>query len=135
MRLSQRLHNQNAISDFKRSHPVEFLLDDEQVTSLAMDAVRMYQGYQELSYYRELGLDAFSRSFCDPDLCISDSEWAIIRPLFYLYVERGNALQLEASRGLGIDVYGRSVSEIQADITTCESELPHKTFCEDIITI
>ena len=35
-----------------------------------------------------------------PSLDLSDSEWALIRPLFLLYVERETALHLEDTRGL-----------------------------------
>lgn len=56
---------------------------------------------------------------------LSVSEWAIIRPLFLLYVERENAIQLEASRGMGVDVFGRSSSEVAGDITQMELTMPH----------
>lgn len=53
------------------------------------------------------------------------SEWALIRPLFLLYVERENAIQLEASRGMGIDPFGRSSSEVAGDIVQMELGMPH----------
>lgn len=63
------------------------------------------------------------------------SEWTLIRSLFLLYVERENAIYLEASRGLGIDVYGRATSEIIADITQAELDYPRKAFFSEIVTI
>lgn len=66
---------------------------------------------------------------------ISESEWAIIRQLFMLYVERETALQLEASRGMGMDVYGRSSSEVAGDIVQAEAELPHRAFLRCIETV
>lgn len=65
---------------------------------------------------------------------ISVSEWALIRPLFLLYIERENSIQLEASRGLGVDVYGRSSSEIAGDITQMEASLPHTAAFFGVIT-
>lgn len=63
----------------------------------------------------------------DEDTDISTGEWAVIRPLFVLYCERENAARLEASRALGLDVYGRSVSEIAGEIHAMENEtIPNK---------
>jgi len=55
------------------------------------------------------------------------SEWAIIRPLFLLYIERENALQIEASKGMGIEAFGRMSSEVIADITQMELSLPQNS--------
>lgn len=67
---------------------------------------------------------------------VSNSEWAVIKPLFMLYVERENARALEASRNLGVDVYGRQVGEIQADIERYENgDLPRLAFSQSIETI
>ena len=63
------------------------------------------------------------------DTVLSVGEWTVIRPLFWLYVERENAQRLEASRALGLEVYGRSVSEIAGDISVMEREtLPADAF-------
>lgn len=63
-------------------------------------------------------------------------EWAMIRPLFVLYLERENAQRLEASRAMGLEVFGRSVGEIAQDITMMESEtIPAKTFSHALIEI
>jgi hypothetical protein len=45
------------------------------------------------------------------------------------------ALQLEASRGMGADPFGRSSSEVAIEITQLESEMPRKAFYQPIITI
>ncbi|MFM0608675.1 hypothetical protein PQR05_29515 [Paraburkholderia sediminicola] len=55
------------------------------------------------------------------DTQITVSEWALVKPLFLLYVERENARALEASRMQGVDVYGRAVTEIQTDIERYEN--------------
>jgi hypothetical protein len=68
---------------------------------------------------------------------LSTGEWALIRPLFVLYTERENAMRLEASRALGLEVYGRMVSEISSDIERMESPegLPAKAFSHVIIGV
>jgi hypothetical protein len=67
---------------------------------------------------------------------VSVGEWAVIRPLFVLYAERECAMRLEASRAAGIEVYGRSVSEISQDISVMETEtLPTKSFSHAIIEV
>lgn len=67
---------------------------------------------------------------------VSRSEWSVIKPLFLLYVERENARALEASRNLGVDVYGRQVGEIQTDIERAENEtMPRMAFFQPIETI
>jgi hypothetical protein len=67
---------------------------------------------------------------------ITDGEWGLIRPLYLLYVERENARALEASRGLGVDVYGRTVDQVEADIRQYETQdLPHLAFAQTIETV
>ena len=69
------------------------------------------------------------------NLLLDYGEYAIIKPLFLLYVERETALQLEASRQLGADVFGRSSSEISADINNYELQLQKLAFNQDIISV
>lgn len=69
------------------------------------------------------------------DTMVSPSDWAIIRPLFLLYCEREQALMLESSRVMGVDVFGRSSSEVLQDINTAEAELPQKAFIQPAFTI
>jgi hypothetical protein len=71
----------------------------------------------------------------DEDIELTDSEWALIRPLFLLYLERETAYLLEASRGAGVDVYGRSVAEISGDIANVESEMAHRAFFYPIVSV
>jgi hypothetical protein len=71
-----------------------------------------------------------------PGTRISPSEWAIIKPLYMLYVERENARVLETSRQQGVEVYGRDVASIQADIERQENEvLPRAAFFQPVETI
>jgi hypothetical protein len=64
------------------------------------------------------------------------SEWAVIKPLFMLYVERENARALEVSRQQGIEVYGRGVAEIENDVQRHETEvLPRAAFIQPMETL
>ena len=135
MRLIER------VSKWLVAHPVGVMLDDTQVQNMALQAATFYSGYSDFEHDRimiDAAMDAGTDYYPDPvslDVCVTDSDWAIIRPLFALYVERENALFLEASRGLGVDVFGRSVSEIAQEIATTEAELPHKAFMQIIIRV
>jgi hypothetical protein len=67
---------------------------------------------------------------------ITPSEWALIKPLFLLYVERENARALEASRMQGVDPYGRTVSEVQGDIERYETgDMPRLAFFQPVETV
>jgi hypothetical protein len=121
--------------------PVGNLLDAPVVLAQAIAAVKFYSGYTDLETHAAIPIadPAPDVRAPFPEITgatdISVSEWAMIRPLFLLYVERENALQLEASRGMGIDVFGRSSSEIAGDITQMEIEYPHRAFFLEITTI
>jgi hypothetical protein len=135
MRLSER------VAKWLEAHPVGVMLDDVQVQNLALQAAVFYSGYSDFEHDRimlDAAMDAGTDYYPNPtslETCVTDSDWAIIRPLFALYVERENAIFLEASRGLGVDVFGRSVSEVSQEITTTEAELPHKAFMQIIIRV
>ncbi|HEY4529163.1 MAG TPA: hypothetical protein VIG97_02355 [Luteimonas sp.] len=107
--------------------PAGNLLSPEDILAQAVAATRMYAGYGKLSTPPDGDIGAYT--------VVSVSEWAVIRPLFLLYVERENALQLEASRGLGVDVFGRDSVSVAADIMQAEMELPVKAFCRPILTV
>jgi hypothetical protein len=111
--------------------PVGTVLADDVLLSQAIAATLKYSGYG-LILSRNDGL---TMPMIDADCDLSDSEWAVIRPLFLLYVERENAVYLEASRGLGLDVYGRTVSEVSGDINLFEQELPKLAFSYPVISI
>ena len=68
---------------------------------------------------------------------LTTGEWSIVRPLFGLYVEREQALRLEASRAAGLDVYGRPVSEIAGDIAVMEGPdgVPSRAFATPAVTV
>ena len=114
-----------------QERPAGNLLDDVTVLAQAVAATRFYAGYAAI--VARAGADQVPA--IDGALEISESEWALIRPLFLLYVERETALQLEASRGMGIDPFGRSASEIAAEISQAEADMPRRAFFQPIITV
>lgn len=103
------------------------ILSIEQVTAQAVAAVSFYAGYSKLD-------DDYDKEITD-QIDISTSEWAEIRPLFVLYVERENALQMEATRSMGADPFGRSSSEAAQDIAQMEADLPRRVFYQPVITV
>lgn len=113
-----------AFSDNER--PLGTVLTDSILLAMGVAAVSRYSGYAALRSAPEE---------INGDTDLSMGEWVIIRPLFLLYVERENALYLEASRGMGLDPYGRTVGEITADITAYEGELPRLAFSRMPVTI
>ncbi|MDC8446101.1 MAG: hypothetical protein LV471_09285 [Nitrosomonas sp.] len=112
--------------------PVAVILDPATVLAQAVAATEFYAGYAKLEIN-----DLVDPPY--PDITgattISLSEWALIKPLFLLYVERETAPQLEASRMLGVDVFGRATSEIQQDINQMMLDMPQKAFLQLIITV
>jgi hypothetical protein len=97
----------------------------DSVCALAVAAARFYCGYADIEDRAGVSLGAN----------ITDSEWAIIGPLFRLYVDREQALQLESARIMGIDSFGRASSEVEADIRMEEDELPRKAFSMIVVSV
>ncbi|CDG00388.1 Putative uncharacterized protein [Avibacterium paragallinarum JF4211] len=109
--------------------PTGLVITDDVILSQALKATRYYEGFGGLAFSEE------GSKQITPDTPLTKSELTVISPLFELYVERENALILEASRTLGVEVYGRTVSEINSDIVQKEQEIQHLAFQFDIITI
>lgn len=129
---------------------VSIVLEPEQVVAACVAAARFYAAYgdiESLSLSSTLpqtvagvapdpeaigdsspALPIKKLTLIDEDTDLTTGEWALIRPLFVLYVDRENAILLEASRGVGADPYGRSASEVAADIQREEEALPGKCF-------
>lgn len=101
------------------------ILSLEAVKAQAIAAVSFYAGYSALD----------DESTISDQLDITVSEWAEIRPLFVLYVERESALQMEATRSMGADPFGRSSSEAANDIMQLEADLPRRVFYQPVITV
>ena len=107
------------------------VLDLPTLVAQALAAVRRYAGFAKLGAHASQAV----APPVTPQTELSLSEWAVIRPLFILYAERETALQLEASRAMGIDVFGRSSGEIAAEITQIEADMPRLAFYQPIVTV
>lgn len=105
------------------------ILPADHVTAQAVAAVSYYAGFTSLEHPPLEGAEI------DPSIDISVSEWAEIRPLFMLYVERESALQLEATRSMGAEVFGRSASEVGMEISQLEADFPRRVFCFPVFTV
>ncbi|MCY1418833.1 hypothetical protein D3C76_920780 [compost metagenome] len=105
------------------------ILPESGVKAQAVAATAYYAGFAELEAPpadgAPIGLDT--------DL--SDSEWALIRPLFLLYVERETALQMEATGMMGVSGFGRTSSEVGMEITQVESDYARRVFCFPVFTV
>ena len=112
------------------------VIDVPDVTKAMLKAVRFYAGYAEVSYFFEQDPSVTPALTQLTDaVTLTTSEWAIIQPLFNAYADHENALRLEASRGLGVDVYGRSSSELSAEIKQIELDLPRKAFYQPFVGV
>ena len=126
------------VTDFMvNQRPVGNLLDVDIVTAQCMAATLFYAGYSDLAEWRDLAVTDPLTPHADisETTVLNESEWAIIKPLFMLYLERENALYLESSRGMGVEQFGRNSSEVIGDITAYELEMPHKAFCREIESV
>ncbi len=94
------------------------LLAVEQVRQSFIDAARYYSGFADIADATGQDLAAVTQ-----DTELTASEWASIRPLAYLYVEREAAIVNEASRGQGLEPIGRVSSEVEADIRQIEESI------------
>ena len=106
--------------------PAGNMLDARGVLAQAIAATRFYAGYSDLT----TPTDDIS-GYTD----ITLSEWALIRPLFLLYLERETSLQLEASHAFGVESFGRASSEVAGDIPQMEIEFPRRAFCQEVRTV
>lgn len=109
---------------------VAVLLDEPQVEALARSAVSFYCGYADLASCPNTSLADITAT-----TELSISEWAVIKPLFLLYVERETALQTEATGMQGVAGYGRNSSEVNGEIANYERELPQKASSSAAFTI
>lgn len=123
--------------------PTGIILDEDQVARHLKAAVRFFCGHAVLKNHPPVAggdgvhspISADNEIAGDQDFNLTAGEYAIIKPLFFAYVELENATGLEASRGQGLDVYGRSSSEIRQDIAQLEQEIVRQAFVEPIFSV
>jgi hypothetical protein len=122
----------NLVSEYvARRETGGLYLEQSEILQCFIDAVRQYAAYGYLRDPAVKWVDTDdSLSNITAATTITASEWGVIRHLAELYTEKESAMRLEATRGLGADVYGRSVAEVASDITQYEAELPQLAFFE-----
>lgn len=129
------------VDQYTEEHPIGNVIDETNLVALVIKAANFYAGFAGLAEHLAIPIDDPAPSppaqypAITQNTNLTTSEWALIRPLFILYVEYENAIQIEASRGMGVDPFGRQSSEIAADITNMELEFPRKAFQRDVMTI
>ena len=109
-----------------QERPDGILLAKEVVMAQAVAATRLYAGYADL---------VSEETEFSENTTLTNSEWALIRPLFMLYIERESAMYLEASHSLGIEQFGRGTAEVIGDIKQAEDDLPLKAFLCPAFTV
>jgi len=111
--------------------PIGCALDEDQVTRNLREAITSYCGYRRLTSVQPEPDPAGA----PPDSDLTDSELALIKPLWHLKNDRENAAAFEVSRSQGADPFGRSVAECDAAIEVYLRELPSKSFCYEVLSI
>ncbi len=106
------------------------ILDRAEVVDAVIRAARQYAAYGVITS-AEGGVATSVVETTE----ITLGEWALIRPLFELHVERENALLLGSASAGGLAAFGRSVAEIEGDINNYLATLPDAAFDEGIVTI
>ncbi|MAK91983.1 MAG: hypothetical protein CMI13_12205 [Oleibacter sp.] len=114
----------------EKANEAACVIEPDQIQEQIIKAIRKYAGYGCIE-----ALEADPARAIDENLTLTQSEWAVIQPLFSVYCEYVQAVQMEASRLYGVGEFGRGSSEVMSDIRTLETELPGKAFTGEVITI
>lgn len=101
-----------------------------EVLACAVMAARFFAGWAEFVDPAGETLEGIADG-----LDLTASEWAIISPLFLLYVERESAVVVENSRSQGFEPSGRASSEVAAAIEQYERELPQLAYVEPVFAV
>ena len=96
------------------------LLDETAVTGFFVEATIEYGGWAQLQALTVA--EGEPMPAIDGDLNITLSEWAVIKPLAYLFCEKETALLHELSKVVSHEPAGRGSSEIEAEITQFRNE-------------
>ncbi len=122
------------VQAFERSKGDSQWLSAQDLEQHAIAATRIYQGYADLEQHE--GVEP------KPDVAsstlLSESEWAIIGPLFETMAELDTAVQLEAMQGISAGAqlaYGRDSATIKEDLNQLKAELPSRVITSDVVTV
>ncbi|MGE8046058.1 hypothetical protein ACQKO6_17880 [Pseudomonas monteilii] len=115
------------VAQFFQVLPIGCALDEAQVARNLQEAVTAYCGYRRLTNARP--------ESDDQDFDLTDSELALIKPLWHLKNDRENASAFEVSRAQGAEPFGRSVAECDVAIAEYLLALPAKAFSFEVVSI
>lgn len=118
------------VAQFFAVLPIGCALEEDQVTRNLREAITSYCGYRRLTDAQP-ALDAAG----NPDFDLTESELALIKPLWHLKNDRENAAAFEVSRAQGADPFGRPVADCDAAIEQYLLALPSKAFCYEVVSI
>lgn len=91
------------------------LIDKDGVVGFIKEAAREYGGWAKLKL-----IETDAEITADSE--ITESEWSVIKPLAYLFIEKESALLQEFSRMASHEPSGRSSSEVEQDIVNFRNE-------------
>jgi hypothetical protein len=115
--------------------------NQEQIENLFLEAVNEAYGYgdivngRKLDYIDECPQIINHATRITIETVLSESQWAVIKPLAQLLVDLETARLQEATKNHGLEPFGRSTAEIENDINMYRAELPKKMFASPIVTI
>lgn len=118
--------------------PGWLVLSGQEALASALRATQFYAGYggiESMALPTAPSSAIKQLTSITPEVVLTVSEWALISPLFVLYLEFENAQRLEASRASGLEVYGRSTSEVAQDIKEAEERMPQKAFSQPMLIL
>ena len=100
------------------------LLDETAVTGFFVEATIEYAGWAQLAVQKaaQNANPPQPEPTINGDVSITLSEWAVIKPLAYLFCEKETALMHELSKLASHEPAGRASSEIESDITNFRNE-------------
>lgn len=104
-------------------------LSATQVEACGIEAVRYYLAWGEVA--SDTGLTA---SGVTSAVDLHAAEWAVIHPVFLLTCEREQAMMVEASRAMGVEAVGRTVAEVEADLTQARLQLQKEAYFEPVFS-
>jgi hypothetical protein len=106
--------------------------DDPAIDRCAIAAARFYAAYGPVASMDDVD-PPVTEVTADTEL--TTGEWALIRPLFLLYVERIEVRVQEASAAAGHVAVGRSAETVAGDIKAMEEAIPHMSFVEPAFSV
>lgn len=133
---------ESLVDEYIDSRPTN-ILDRIALIALFIEAVREYQAWAALDIENQNIVEANdSYKLISDNVVVTEStdinasEWGIIKPLAYLYVEKQEAMIQEAGKNHMHELFGRSTAEVEQDITAYRNDqLRHLSFSVPVMTI